>query len=142
LKRPILLGIVIGVFAGCAINVVKDGEARHYQRACPQHVVQGYEAKAKYVRCEAERINPPGTPEFALSVARCESGVRAHAVNGIYKGVYQHHIGYWPGRYDTFTSRKFEGDGTLRPSVFAFRSNVIVTMRMARAGGWSPWSCA
>lgn len=139
LSGPALLvvGLVVGMVVGPS-----DGAAGHYNRACAHHVTQGYTAKVRYIRCEADRVRPPGSPEFAVGVARCESGVRARARNGVYAGVYQHHVGYWPGRMATFTGRDFPRDGDPRRSVWAFRTNVLVTLRMARASGWGAWSCA
>jgi hypothetical protein len=88
----------------------------------------------RYIHCEEDRINPPGTGAFAVGVARCESGIRGN--------VYQHLERYWPGRFRKWTGSEYPLDGSLRPGLQAFRTNVIVTFRMARAVGWSPWTCA
>jgi hypothetical protein len=141
--RPLAIGVAIGVLmAWILLALSGPADARHYRRACPHHVTQGYVARSRYVRCEARRVNPPGTPAFAVGVGNCESGLRPHAINWPYLGAYQHHAGYWDGRFRTFTGSRWEHDGNLRPTPFAFRSNVIVTMRMARAQGWGAWACA
>ena len=89
----------------------------------------------KLIRCAAARWDSPGGRRKALSVARCESGFNPRAFNsGGYAGVYQHAVRYWPGRADRW--------GFPDRSVFNGRANIIVSIRMARAVGWSPWSCA
>lgn len=151
MKRTLWLELVVGVllmalaaafYIGLLIALADPAGASHYRRACPYHITQGLQARQKYVRCEARRIQPPGGPPKALSVGRCESGLRASARNGPYSGVYQHHIGYWPGRMRTYIGSRFPADGQVRRSVWAFRTNVLVSLRMARASGWGAWSCA
>jgi hypothetical protein len=107
----------------------------HHDRACPHHVTQGYRARVRYIHCEERRIDPPGDGAHAVGVARCESGVRGN--------VYQHQAGLWRDRFLRWTGREWPADGSLRRGLQAFRTNVVVTLRMARSDGdWGAWSCA
>ncbi len=92
------------------------------------------------IRCAVRRWPVYGGAAKAIAVARCESGLNERAISssGTFRGVYQQHAGYWPGRYHVFAPDRFD----LRPSVFNGRTNVVVSVRMAHVGGWSPWSCA
>jgi hypothetical protein len=89
----------------------------------------------KMIRCAARRWPVAGGPRKALSVARCESRFNHRAYNPSgYAGVYQQATHYWPGRSDAYGFHDY--------SVFNGRANVMVSVRMAHRGGWSPWSCA
>jgi hypothetical protein len=73
---------------------------------------------------------------MALRVARCESGFnpRAYSSAGPYGGIYQHDVDLWPRRAAHFGHRG--------ASVFDAFSNIDVSLRMVRAGGWGHWGCA
>lgn len=99
----------------------------------------------RIIRCAALRWPVAGGPRKALSVAACESGFRPNAYANGNAGVYQHRIrngsrytGWWEDRYARFTRPRWR----LFPGVYNGRTNVIVSIRMAHAGGWGPWSCA
>lgn len=69
----------------------------------------------------------------SLRVANRESDFRPSAFNAssCAKGIYQHLCRYWPARaYDY----GFKGW-----SAYNARANIIVTMKMVRRAGWSPW---
>ena len=67
--------------------------------------------------------------------------MRADASNGgDYLGVYQHAARYWPARVRALAPTAWAKP--LGPSAFNARSNVVVALRMAHAGGWGAWSCA
>lgn len=86
------------------------------------------------IKCAARRWKVPGGPNKALGVARCESGFNPKAYSNGNAGVFQHRVVYWDGR-----ARKYGFRGW---SVYNGRANVIVSIRMAHAGGWGPWNCA
>lgn len=89
------------------------------------------------IRCGVEHWHVPGGRSKALCIARRESGFEARAVsptNDI--GVYQHHRPYWPERQNKYDKRPWP----LGESGFNGRSNVLVAIRMAHSGGWSPWA--
>lgn len=93
------------------------------------------------IGCAVARWPVAGGVGFAIEVAACESGLRANASNGgRYLGVYQHAASAWPWRVNHYTPKAW--GKSLHPSAFNARSNVIVAIRMAHGGGWSPWSCA
>lgn len=88
----------------------------------------------KLIRCAARRWPVPGGPDKALDVARCESGFEPDAYGNGNGGVYQQRLTYWPDRARRWGFRGYR--------VYNGRANVIVSVRMAHAVGWSPWSCA
>ncbi len=87
----------------------------------------------KTIRCAARRWTVPGGPRKALSVARCESGFDPAAYGSGNAGVFQQALPYWPGRAKQY--------GLAGRSAYNGRANVIVSIRMAHAGGWDAWAC-
>jgi hypothetical protein len=111
----------------------------HTARPVPDWVCDIPWAKSTYqlkrlIKCSAHRWRVPGGANKALRVARCESGFDPKAKGGGNGGVYQQRLVYWPRR-----ARHYGFKGW---SVYNGRANVIVSIRMAHAGGWGPWSCA
>lgn len=89
------------------------------------------------IRCAARQFGVDVST--ALRVADCESGFKADAWNpGGYAGVFQQSVRYWPSRQNTYDPN--HGRWDIQEGVFNARSNVIVSMKMAR-NGWGPWSC-
>lgn len=82
----------------------------------------------------------PVSHSTADYVAERESGLYWHATNSTSGacGIYQHLPRYWPGRVASFNDAAPRWD--LAPSCYNARSNILVAIRMARSGGWSPWS--
>jgi len=141
--RPLTVGLLIGLLIGLLLILLAGpAEARHFQRACPHHTGQGIVAREKYIRCEDRRIGAPRTGGQIITIGRCESGPDLLAGWGSHVGTFQHDPDYWPGRWRTWGRGNHPGDGDLDPSPVRFRTNVIVTLRMARAQGWGAWSCA
>ncbi len=69
-----------------------------------------------------------GTQDFAVSVARCESGLNPHATNGQYLGLFQMgHYHYW----------RFDGQPWSDPEV-----NARAAAGLWADSGWGPWECA
>lgn len=97
---------------------------------------RGPEATARMIRCYARRIDPAGTPDFAVCVARRESGLRANAVSpsGQYLGLFQQSKTYWPARYQQYGAWSH-----LAPSALNGRTNTVVSLRMAKHDGWYHW---
>lgn len=87
---------------------------------------------AHIVRCIARTFNAPGTPRYAVSIARCESGLtpRATSPDGSYRGLFQQSVRYWDGRYAHY-ARRFD----VRASIYEPVTNALVSVRMARAVG-------
>lgn len=57
------------------------------------------------------------------------------------KGVFQQNAAYWDARARMWWERRWL-PGAWPPNVFNARQNVIVSIRMAHAGGWGPWTTA
>lgn len=100
----------------------------------------GHKAMRRTIWCVTNKLGTGGAfRRTALYVAARESGFYAGAVNGSSgaAGIYQHLPSYWPGRYVAYSPRRF---APMPASVFNGRTNIIVSMLMARRGGWGPWS--
>lgn len=95
---------------------------------------------ADLIRCAARVWDAPRTPDYAVCIARHESGLNPDSYNpNGHVGLFQHTESAWPGRV-----RKF-----IRPLGFNATSwhngeiNTIVAMRMAHADGdWGQWTTA
>jgi hypothetical protein len=94
------------------------------------------------ILCATKQWSVSGGYSKAYDVAQCESGFGSQAYNPSgYAGVYQHSVEYWPTRQNSYDKAKGKR-WNIAESVFNARANVIVAIRMAHGGGWSPWSCA
>ena len=78
-----------------------------------------------------------GGPRTALCIAKRESGLLpwAESSDGINKGLYQQHVDYWANNYETYARPAW----ALEKRILNGRTNAIVSIRMAHAGGWGPW---
>jgi hypothetical protein len=103
-------------------------------KICPIDWRKGPWHVKKLIRCAAHRWQVPGGARTALRIANRESHFRPRAYNAYSgaAGIFQHLLRYWPGRAYTY--------GFKRWSAFNARANIIVTMRMVKRTGWSPWS--
>ena len=101
----------------------------------------GYDAVAKdvqqLIRCASARFNI-SAPRMLCTADR-ESSFWPWADSGSSKGVMQQQATYWPGRVLAYWPRAW-APNSYPPSYFSARANIIVSARMIRAGGWSPWS--
>jgi hypothetical protein len=140
-RRPIrralgtaLIGAAI-LTAAPATVASAAGEVPH--RICSYDWRDGTWQIKQLIRCAARRWSAPGSPDQAVAVARCESGLRPHAYNsGGYAGLFQQATRYWPSRAHHY--------GQPDRSVYNGRANIIVSVRMAAsANSWSDWAgCA
>jgi Transglycosylase-like domain len=129
-----ITGMIGLVLTGTPVRA-QAARSRSGGRICRIDWKDGRHQVKRLIRCAARRWHVPGGPHKALSVARCESGYNPSAYNPAgYLGVFQQARAYWPGRAD-----RYDFDGR---SAFNGRANVIVSVRMAHAGGWGPWGCA
>ena len=119
--------LALPVAPASAANRVKDWLCDYRWRDRTYQVKQ-------LIRCAARRWTVPGGPGEALSVARCESGFDPRAYGSGNAGVFQQRVVYWRGRARTW--------GFPGASVYNGRANIIVSIRMAHAGGWDAWACA
>jgi hypothetical protein len=96
------------------------------------------------IRCVARLFSKVSTRRM-LRVAKCESRYDAYAVSssGTYRGLFQHHRGYWLSRVrDAQRAARLKLGSRLSTTVFSARSNAFVTAWLVQRGGWGPWSCA
>ena len=91
--------------------------------------------------CVVRRLGPiSGGLSKLLAVGSCESGWNRLASNGgRYLGIFQHAAAYWDGRTGLVPERWRSGNWD---SVWNTRAQIVVTVRMVKAGGWGPWGCA
>ena len=101
------------------------------RRICDVDWREGRWHVKKLIRCAANRWGVGVST--ALYVADRESDFRPKAFNrsSCAKGVFQHLCRYWDGRAYAYG---FKGR-----SPFNARANIIVTMKMVKRHGWSPW---
>jgi hypothetical protein len=101
-------------------------------RLCPIDWRQSTWHVKRLIRCAAEHFDI--APRKAIYIAWRESRFHARAYNaaGGAAGIYQHLVRYWPDRAKDYGFRNW--------SVFNARANIIVSMRMVRRYGWSPWA--
>ena len=102
---------------------------------------------AALIRCAVRRYSVPGGAATALRIARCESGEHLWpwAYSNGNAGVFQQRIAYWPGRARAYLRASWfpvHYADVVDHGWFRARANVLVSIRMAHAGGWGPWSCA
>lgn len=93
----------------------------------------------RLIACAVRLWPVPGGVFEALAIAHRESGDLiwpwAYNPSGC-AGTYQHMLSLWPGRVARWWNSAWLWK---TPTAFNPRANVIVTMRMVHAGGWSPW---
>lgn len=137
IRRPFVAALLLTVLLSASPSLMSAGARTTTvpRRVCAYDWRRSTFQLKKMIRCAARRWPVSGGPDKAVSVARCESRFDTDAYNpGGYAGVYQQATRYWPGRSDTFGFRDY--------SVYNGRANIMVSVRMAHRGGWSPWSCA
>jgi soluble lytic murein transglycosylase-like protein len=100
-------------------------------RLCPIQWRQSTWHVKRLIRCAARHYGI--APRKALHIAWRESRFQTRAYNpaGGAAGLYQHLVKYWPDRAEDYGFRNW--------SVFNGRANVMVSMRMVRRYGWTPW---
>jgi hypothetical protein len=97
--------------------------------------------RARLIWCVAHLFDSPGSPRYAISIARCESGEDfqdAYGDDG-HVGTFQHITSEWYSRWRTWGNRI--GVPSSPTNVL---SQAVVSVRMAISNGtWSgQWSCA
>lgn len=104
------------------------------KKICPIEWRKGRWHVKQLIKCAAKHWGV--SPTKALHVADRESDFRPRAYNrsSCAKGVYQHLCRYWPGRAHNYGFKDWPA--------FNARANIIVTMKMVRRYGWSPWTTA
>jgi hypothetical protein len=82
----------------------------------------------------------PGQLSKVFQVGSCESGWNRFARNGVYVGLFQHVASAYPSRIHAFEPAVWHARLSTRWT--NSRGQIVMSVRMARAVGWSPWTCA
>ena len=137
-RRGLATALIGATLATVAPATAATAAAEVPHRVCDHDWREGTWQIKQLIRCAARRWEAPGSPDQAVAVARCESGLRVRAYNpsGGYAGLFQQATRYWPPRAHHY--------GQPDRSVYNGRANIIVSIRMAAAANsWSAWGgCA
>lgn len=143
MKRAVVIGLLIAAAFGQASQASERFDRSDECRYATSDGRRGWSTQdvRRTIVCATERWSVPGGASRALEIAACESGADLldRSTDG-YAGTFQQTVRYWPGRRATYNPDAWEQQ--LHRSVFNPRANVVVSIRMAHAGGWGPWSCA
>lgn len=125
---------------GIVLAAAPAASAGHANGPCDFHREDGVTVRQHsrdQIRCAVRRWSVPGGSATALCIARRESGLLpwAESPDGLNKGLFQQHVDYWDGNYDTYTRRTWE----LSRRILSGRTNTVVSIRMAHEIGWGPW---
>lgn len=152
-------------FALAALSIIglvllgpADADARHQDRdrICDYHPARGPWHRHRLARCFFDVIRPPGTWASTHSTMDCETrgaGRRSATHHWDpapadwrtrlgHSGPLQQAHPYWPGRFHHYERRWDDG---LVNNPGHYRTNIVISYRMARAkGSWRPdWrACA
>jgi hypothetical protein len=132
--------IVVLLAAGLSFTAAPAASAHHAPGPCDFHREEGVTIRRHsrdQIRCAVKRWSVPGGATTAVCIARRESGLLpwAESRDGLNKGLFQQHVRYWDGNYDSYTRPGWE----LRRAIVSGRTNTVVSIRMAHDIGWGPW---
>jgi hypothetical protein len=133
IAASILTAVIMSFPVTTTSQAMVQREARRaVTKICPIDWRQSTWHVKQLIRCAASHHGV--STRTALYVAWRESRYRPSAYNaaGGAAGIYQHLLKYWPERAADY--------GFKDRSPFNARANIMVTMRMVRQYGWSPWS--
>ncbi len=134
IRRALGAALIGAALVPVAPAAMANAAAEVPHRVCAYDWREGTWHIKQLIRCAARRWDAPGSPDQAVAVARCESGLRPRAYNpNGYAGLYQQSTRYWPPRANQF--------GQPDRSVYNARANIIVSVRMAAGSdSWSAWA--
>ena len=142
MRRAIVLFVIVAVGAGSALNA--SAKVRQPETQCRYRGGGGWSDRdvKQAIACAVGKWSVPGGVRKARSVARCESGYAEGERNSTSSaaGVYQFLSGTWAAVKNHY--REVMRRYSLSESVVNARANVMLAIRYAHAGGWSPWTCA
>lgn len=134
--RRLLLSLALVLSVGVATTPV--AEAHH--RKCGEINVTSRKSNARFIRCAATHAGV--SPEKAVDVARCESGLwwKAWSESRRYGGSFQQDKYEWPDRVREYLNPKMARKTLNRKhnGILNAKANARVSVRMA-VGGWGPW---
>lgn len=143
MKRTLVAVLV--VVGSLATTQAADAhhKVRDPQRQCRTSEGNGWSDRdvRQAIRCAVDHWGVSGGVHKALSVASCESGFDEHNTTSLSsaKGVYQFLDGTWKAVRKHYRALRLRWN--MSRAVFNARVNVVLAIRYAHAGGWSPWSC-
>lgn len=128
MRRAVLALFLVGLLASPA-------SAARAARVCTQEA-QGPASVKSLIQCMAPRLDL--STSHALYIAWRESHYQPWARNPSSGscGVFQHMPRYWPGRVGHWYYGPRVAE---RMSCYNGRTNVLVSLRMMRDGGYGPW---
>jgi len=132
--------IVATLAATFVFAIAPAASAHHAPGPCAFHRDDGVTVRQHsrdQIRCAVGKWKVPGGVSVALCIAKRESGLLpwAESRDGMNKGLFQQHVNYWDGNYDTYTRRAWD----LPKRILSGRTNTVVSIRMAHDIGWGPW---
>lgn len=143
MRRALVLAVMVAM-ASNALNVAAAPKVKDPSVQCRYRRGGGWSDRdvIAAIRCAVDRWPVAGGVRKALSVARCESNFNEHDRNPTSSaaGVYQFLSGTWRAVKQHY--RRVKWRYRLSGRVENARSNVLLAIRYAHAGGWGPWSCA
>ena len=128
----LLTAVLMSFPAAPVAHAVVQHDRTGATRICPIDWRQSTWHVKQLIKCAASHHGI--SREKALYVAWRESRYRPSAYNphGPAAGIYQHLLKYWSDRAEDL--------GFENSSPYNARANIIVTMRMVRRYGWTPWA--
>jgi len=119
----------------------KLGDHPKIARCADRHPQERVGERAPLIWCVAHAFDSPGSPRYAVEIARCESGSDFQDLYGGdgFISTFQHITSAWPGRWRSWGARI-----GVPASPTNVLSQAVVSVRMAISNGtWSrQWSCA
>lgn len=100
MRKTIAVLAVAGIIA--TAGPAEAGMFEDHRRVAKCHGIEWQRGQAKVARligCVTRAFDPPGTPDYALGIARCESGLNPRVIGGAgdnYVGLYQFNRSTWP----------------------------------------------
>ena len=136
--------LFVTVVVGFPTEVRAHGD--HGRRVMRCHRIDWSESRtkmARLIRCVANVWNSPGTADYAVAIARCESGLNPNVIGGSnnhYLGLYQFYYRNW----DRLARKYIKPLGFNNTRWRNGEVNAILAVRVAKTrGSWSGyWSCA
>jgi hypothetical protein len=135
-RRAAVVALTVALMLGLA----PAASAHHRPGPCDIHLQPGETVvhhSKELIRSAVARWAVNGGAARAICIAKRESGLipTAESSDGDFLGLFQHMASAWPDRYDAWTWPGWQ----LKSGALNGRTNTVVTIRMAHAGGWGAW---
>lgn len=140
--RTLRLAVVVATLVSTSsYALMAEAKVRDTQATCRTSDGNGWSSTDLHqaARCVISHWSVPGGYRKADSVIRCESSWHPHESNSCCHGLLQLHESYFGGWFRRFNPHR---GWRLRHAIENPRTNLVIGLRLAHAGGWSPWSCS